>query len=198
MKPIFILNAPPRCGKDTIARQFILDNDNPKGEIQQICFKDPMYCIFAATTGLAGEDFMKLYETEGWKDSPQEITGGKTPRELMIHLSENYVKPFFSEAYFGEWVARQISAYEEEREEEYTWVIPDGGFQEELDAMIKVHGDRIVLIHLEREGHRSFTGDSRDWIFDWKTFPEDGAMVFDTTEGNEEVLRFMESLINAA
>ncbi len=109
----------------------------------------------------------------------------------MIHISENYVKPFFGEDYYGKWVADYIKFAEFDAEKEMVWVIPDGGFQPEFDAMKEVFGDRLVLISLEREGHRYFKDDSRDWIYFWDKYPEDGAKHFDTTEGNEEVIKFI-------
>ena len=193
MKPIFILNAPPQTGKDTVTREVLL-----RTESETCAMKDPMFEVFCSTVGLKMNDFLSLYETPGWKDSPQEITNGKTPRELMIHISENFVKPFFGEDYYGKALAQHIQRWEEEFNENCAWVIPDGGFQGELDAFKEIHGDRVVLIQLYREGHETFAGDSRDWIYDWKKHPEEGAVVFDTTKGNENVINFIVEKINAA
>ena len=190
MKPIFILNAPPQTGKDTIANE-LLD----KTESGLRSFKAPMFSVFCSTVGLDYSVFEKLYNTQGWKDSPQEITNGRTPRELMIHISENYVKPFFGEDYYGKATADSIKQHEE-RYSERAWVIPDGGFQGEFDAFKEIHGDRVVLVQLYREGHETFAGDSRNWVYDWKKYPEEGAVVFDTTKGNENVINFIVEKIN--
>lgn len=193
MKPIFILNAPPQTGKDTIAAEVLMSTD-----AGTCSMKDPMFQVFCSTVGIDFHDFMELYETSGWKDTPQDLTNGKTPRELMIHISENFVKPFFGDDYYGKALAEYIANTEDALEEQRSWVIPDGGFQGEFDSFKKIHGDRVILIQLFRDGYDNFAGDSRDWVFDWKKYPEEGAMVFDTTEGNEDVIRFMESVINAA
>ncbi|MGL5015452.1 MAG: hypothetical protein ACRC6V_14385 [Bacteroidales bacterium] len=193
MKPIFILNAPAQTGKDTIAREILLR----VGEAESCAMKDPMFKVFCATVGLSMYEFMELYETPGWKDTPQEITNGKTPRELMIHISENFVKPFFGEDYYGKALGEFIERFEETAGTK-PWVIPDGGFQGEYDAFKAIHGDRVNLISFFREGYVSFGNDSRDWIFDWDKYPEGGAEAFDTTEGNEHVINFIVEMINAA
>ncbi|MGL5013791.1 MAG: hypothetical protein ACRC6V_05795 [Bacteroidales bacterium] len=186
MNKIFILNAPPQTGKDTIADIVIKECGAHTSS-----FKYPMYNLFIHTTGMSASEFFDKYDTKGWKDSPQEILNSKKPRELMIHISENFVKPFFGEDYYGKWVADYIKFAEFDAETEYTWIIPDGGFQAEYDVMKRTFGDRMVLLSLEREGHRYFKDDSRNWIYDWDKYPEDGAKHFDTTEGNEEVIKFI-------
>lgn len=192
MKPIFILNAPPQTGKDTIARKIMERN-----HVNTCAMKDPMFQVFCSTVGLPFSEFMRLYETPGWKDNPQEITNGKTPRELMIHISENFVKPFFGEDYYGKALGTYIEQFEQTHGTK-AWVIPDGGFQGEYDAFKAIHGDRVHLIALYREGHEDFGTDSRNWIFDWDYDSHNGAKDFNTTEGNEEVIKFMEEIINAA
>lgn len=193
MKPIFILNAPPQTGKDTIAAEVLRRTD-----AGTCAMKDPMFQVFCATVGIDFHDFMNLYETPGWKDSPQVLTHGKTPRELMIHISENFVKPFFGDDYYGKALAKQIEDVEDRLGSQRSWVIPDGGFQGEFDAFYRIHGNRVVLIQLMREGHTTFAGDSRNWVYNWDQDFEMGAKVFDTTEGNGEVIKFMEDMINGA
>ena len=159
MNPIIILNAPARSGKDTLANSIKERYPN----IRDTSFKLPLYHLFCQTVGMDYHGFMEMYNTEGWKDSPNSMLNGKTPRELMIHISEGYIKPFFGEDYFGKQVANQIYFYEHSREEEQTWVIPDGGFNTETEELLKVGGDRVVCIQFTREG-RTFEGDSRNWI----------------------------------
>ena len=191
MKPIFVLNAPAQTGKDTIANHFVDDVN-----VLKVAFKDPMYEIFMASTGLSSNEFHKLYETPGWKDTPQEITNGKTPREFMIHISEKFIKPFYGEDYFGKWVGEYIQRMERDViGDDVVWVIPDSGFQGEYEALKALHGDRLVLIQLYREGHTTFDGDSRNWVYDWELDEEMGAAVFNTTDGNEEVIEFIKEAI---
>lgn len=159
MNPIIILNAPPQSGKDTLAN--ILKSRYPL--IRDTSFKLPLYHLFCQTVGIDYQEFMDLYLTEGWKDTPNKDLNGKTPRELMIHISENYIKPFFGDSYFGKQVTDQIYFYEHTREEEFTWVIPDGGFDSESESLLSTFGDRLVCIQFTRDG-KTFENDSRNWI----------------------------------
>lgn len=188
-QPIFILNAPPQTGKDTILNQ--LGDDNVFHATTT--FKRPMFEMFATTVGLPMNRLEALYDTPGWKDSPQRITDGKTPRDLMIHISENYIKPFFGKDYYGKFLANHIKQSEEGYGAALPWVIPDGGFQEEVDALVNMFGDRVYVIQLEREGHRDFNGDSRNYV---ATTNDLRNYRFDTSNGNGNVINFIKELIN--
>lgn len=191
IKKIFILNAPPRTGKDTIANSF----EDSDFDYSIESFKKPLYEIAATTLGLPLDAFMDFYETDGWKDSKQEICNNKTPRELMIHISENYIKPFFGNDYFGKQLANRIKKAESlSGEYQYIYtdciIIPDGGFDAEVTPLVEEFGKDVVeVIQLEREGYRDFKGDSRSWI----NIPNITTNKFDTTDGNEEVIKYIKS-----
>lgn len=186
MKPIFIFNAPPQTGKDTICNSLM--NDHMLC-INTASFKDPMFDIFLSSTGMVRREFEKLYATEGWKDTPNEITGGKTPREFLIHISEVFIKPIFGGGYFGFFLKNHIKQFESSHGEPIAWVIPDGGFPDEVKALEDEFGDRVVVIQLEREGKRDFGKDSRNWVTGKKTFR------FDTSRGNDEVISILKELL---
>lgn len=181
MKPIYILNAPAGCGKDTIANQVVEECG-----ARVASFKYPLYNIFTSTTGMPNSEFFHKYEDRSWKEGSQEFLNGHTPREFMIHISEKFIKPFFGDDYFGKWVADYITFHEQDRESEMVWVIPDGGFQVEVEALLKVFGDRVKVLQITREGFNSFYGDSRGWVSTSK-----GVEKFDTTNGNEVVVNYI-------
>lgn len=180
MSKIIILNAPPRCGKDTIANVL-----NEKGGFRTASFKYPLFNIFIHTTGMPSSEFFELYEQEGWKDSPAEFLNGKTPRSLLQHISENFIKPFYGPDYFGQWIADYIGFFEQDAEKEFNWVIPDGGFKPELAALEAKFGDRVHVVQLEREGYRDFGTDTRGYV---GTDLGSNTHRFDTTNGNEQVI----------
>lgn len=188
IEKIFILNAPPRTGKDTIAATADLCGFSYSIK----SFKEPLYNIAATTLGLSLPEFMSIYNRDGWKDSPQEICNNKTPRELMIHISETYIKPFFGYDYFGKQLSTSVEkAFYDSRCVSCSQfvIIPDGGFNKEVVPLVEAFGNDVVeVIQLEREGYRDFGYDSRSWI--------DLSYVkitkFDTTEGNDEVLKYIE------
>lgn len=195
IKKVFILNAPPRTGKDTIAS----DADLCGFSYSIKSFKEPLYNIAATTLGLSLPEFMLLYDTDGWKDSPQEICNNKTPRELMIHISETYIKPFFGYDYFGKQLCASVEkAFYDNRCVSCSQfvIIPDGGFNKEVVPLIEAFGNDVVeVIQLEREGYRDFGHDSRSWI------DLSGVKItkFDTTKGNDGVLKYIEQqMINVS
>ena len=159
MKPIILLNAPPQSGKDTLAN--ILKSRYPV--MKDSSFKNPMFYLFCHTVGMDYHTFMDLYNTQGWKDTPQEFLGGKTPRALMIHISEGFIKPFFGDEYYGQQVFEQIHFFENSREDEFSWVIPDSGFDSESAVLIKHYPERVVCIQFTRDG-KTFAGDSRGYV----------------------------------
>lgn len=187
MKPIIILNGPKGVGKDTIAAEI---RDCLQDQVFTTAFKNPMFEVLSATLGLSLAKTMQLYETPGWKDTPQVITNNKTPRELMIHLSEAYVKPFFGESHYGEQVSQRIFKFEHMSSREFCWIIPDGGFQVEVDALLERYKDRVVVLQLKRKGHETFEGDSRGWVIN----PNKEMKVFDTSAGNGEIIKYIKGI----
>jgi len=148
-----------------------------------------MFDIFLSATGMFRDEFTKAYSIDGWKDTPNEITGGKTPREFLIHISETFIKPVFGKEYFGMFLKNHINQFEKVHGEPIAWLIPDGGFNDEIQALEKEFGDRVIVIQLEREGKRDFGNDSRNWVTGKKTFR------FDTSKGNDEVISIIKDLL---
>lgn len=185
-KPIIILNGPARVGKDTIAKAF-----EKAPQTLSTAFKRRIWEVVALTMGMRLEAFLRRYDgDEGWKDTPQKEWGGKSVRDLMIHTSETYIKPFFGSDYYGAETAKYIAEVEELWGEN-SWIIPDGGFQPEVDALVDKFGERVIVIQLTREGYSDFTGDSRGWVMGPVT------VVFDTTNGNDQVIKWINGKINS-
>lgn len=160
MKPIILLNAPARSGKDTLANEFLANDP----ETRLFSFKFPLFKLFCDTVNISYEDFISLYETEGWKDTPNDkYCNGKTPRSLLIHISENYIKPFFGKEYFGKELADSIESTELLKDTEFTWIIPDSGFIEETYELVDKFEDRVICVQFTRDG-LTFEGDSRNWV----------------------------------
>lgn len=178
-KKICILNAPPRCGKDTIAQELSRNFGCYQGS-----FKEPLFQVVSEVIGYGFDKFIALYNRDnGWKDKPQ--FNGKSIRDLMIHTSENYLKPFFGKDYFGVQLANDLKHNTTERD---IVVVSDGGFEEEVLALVKEFGyDKVEVLQISREGFTSFEGDSRNWI------NIDGVKTvkFDTTNGNGCVINYI-------
>lgn len=159
MKRAIILNGAPGAGKDTIG---CIMADTYE-QVRLVSFKSPMFQIAKAMLGETNyEYFLFLYEDRRYKEEPADILNGKSPRQFMIWISEEVIKPQFGNDYFGLRAAQKI------KESDGLVVIIDGGFPEETQAIIN-QGIEVKLCRIHREGC-TFAGDSRshlhmtDWI----------------------------------
>lgn len=154
MAKIIILNAPPGSGKDTIGREIYVQTG---GQVKLLSFKAPMFEIARAMLGNKRyEMFLKAYEDRKRKESPQAFLNGKTPREFMIWISEDVIKPAFGSGYFG------IRLGELAKDAGRDVVVTDGGFEREVVELIAL-GHEVKLCRLHRDGF-TFAGDSRDYV----------------------------------
>lgn len=89
MKNVIILNGAPGIGKDTIAEII-----SRKWQYKNLSFKQPMFAIARAVLG--STDFARFtarYHDRKHKEVKCDFLGDRSPREFMIHISENFVKP---------------------------------------------------------------------------------------------------------
>lgn len=161
MKQVVILNAPPHSGKDTIADLMVKHLMATKHE-----FKAALYEAFAEHYALPLNYVLSICtgrETKDSLDSDYSIQTGRTPREGLIHISENIYKPRYGNDYFGQLAANKLSlgvnAFSD-----------GGGWWEEL-APVVCASDRVFVCRLHR-GEFNFDGDSRSY-YDESTMPED-------------------------
>lgn len=156
-----IFNAPPRAGKDTLAR---LIPEYLPGPVQQTCFKEALY---DETYARVQQQFRNFVPRKWWGSADYDdlkddeyaqiaLTDGfeGTARQCLIHVSEDIIKPTHGEGYFGERVADRLLPG--------CNILTDGGFGPELEPIIAA-SDHVLVIQLERPGC-SFAGDSRRYI----------------------------------
>lgn len=155
---IIVLNGPPGSGKDTVA-DFLSANYG----FNHIAFKDELYKEAARVSGLP-YDFLKFLATDRkLKELPNSnftLSGRNvSPREFLIHVSENIIKPLKGLGYFGEKTAERADHFDKV-------AISDGGFEEEFYPLVDLAADSgrpLLVVHLFKEGC-SFEGDSRDYL----------------------------------
>lgn len=167
---VIILNGPPGSGKDTLADILIseLEARSP-GQVHHLRFKDELYAATAEHYGVALDYLMKVSTDTKLKELPQEPLGNISPREALINVSENIIKPKHGEGYFGSQLGQRISSIHNRHV--YGWslrsdlyfVISDSGFYEELYALLNSRIDTMVYVRLNREG-KSFKKDSRKYL----------------------------------
>lgn len=153
MSKVIILNGPIGCGKDTVGEAFA----NREG-FELTCFKEPMFRIAATTLGLDYHEFEEMYRDREWKESPNEKLNGHTVRELMIQISEEYIKPFLGQDYFGQ----QAAEFIRRRPWQDRFLFADGGFSNEINVLAEA-GHEVILVHMYRDGC-TFTNDSRSYV----------------------------------
>lgn len=154
MKKAIILNAPPGAGKDTIG---MLLEKEARQHVVTMSFKEPMFNIALAMLGKKGyRQFLTAYNDRSQKEKPQLFLNGKSPREFMIWISEDVIKPQFGDQYFGVLFANKARDYP------YDIICTDGGFSDEIRPLVRA-GLEVHICRLHRTGF-TFEGDSRDYI----------------------------------
>lgn len=154
MAKIIVLNAPPHSGKDTIGN---LVKDESPVPLRMMSFKAPMFDIALAMLGpVKYRQFLEAYNDRGQKEKEQDFLNGKSPRQFMIWISEDVIKPRFGNGYFGKRFAEDAEL------NDIPVICTDGGFPDEIIELIR-GGHEVKLCRLHREGY-TFEGDSRDYI----------------------------------
>ena len=91
---IILLNGPPGCGKDTIAK-IIKKKIGSRDYKLSKPLKDAFSGLFAVHGQLLHELLEERKDAKFWVDSKM------TPREILIALSEEFIKPRFGDDFFG-------------------------------------------------------------------------------------------------
>lgn len=152
---VFLLNGPPKSGKNTIADHLDVVTSN----IYSMSFAAHLKDLACDMLGCG------MSHLEQHKDDQVTYPGFSSYRELLIKLSEEFCKPMFGRDYFGHILGHKISHYNKIYGAE-NFVISDSGFIEELDALrthIRVPDVQYHIVQLYRPG-TTFSGDSRDYI----------------------------------
>ena len=156
-KIVFVLNSPPHSGKDTIADLMVERIGAAKHE-----FKEPLIKAAAKYYDVDLEFFKYVVTSREYKDtldswfSRSEHSKGKgmTPRQGLIHVSEEVFKPNYGADYFGKISADKISTGVN--------VFSDGGGWWPEVTPVALVADKIILCRLYRQGY-TFDGDSRQY-----------------------------------
>ena len=153
-----ILNGPPRCGKDTIANKIV-----EGGAFVKHQFKDALYEHTAKHFEVDLDKFIHFASDRELKDSKSLAgLGNRTPREALIHVSEEVYKPRYGTDYFGKAEAARVSEHKGRVGGTLNVIYPDGGFESEVPP-IESEFDLVIIVRLHRDGF-DFKGDSRNYL----------------------------------
>lgn len=149
---VIILNGPPLSGKDTLGKLASYSSD-------KFClksFKEPLIRILLDFYEITRDQLEAIYTRE-LKEEPSALLNGKSPRQALIHVSENVIKPSFGRGVFGSILAHDL-------EEGKINLFTDGGFVEEVTELRRAVGrHKLVVVRIFGEG-LSYEGDSRNYF----------------------------------
>lgn len=160
---LFIMNAPPRAGKDTLANRLKVTLHREDVLTDKVSFKAGLEYVAYSMLKVAGVydwQWDEIYQNN--KDEPLELLGGMSPRQFYIHLSESVMKPIFGSDVFANYMLSRIEdsqrvAY---RNSQCVFLCSDGGFVEELETTIRAFKGKVIVLQWDSEGC-SFAADSR-------------------------------------
>lgn len=200
MDRVIILNGAPRSGKDTLSR--LMFEGNIFEKMVRGSFKRPLQDIAASVLGMSSEDFLDQYEVI--KDLPCPNGLPMTVRDLMIKISEEWIKPLGGKRYFGDLAyAKTLEAaaftqrYPLANIPGTTVVFSDGGFGEEVFKFIECLGaHNVYIVRIHRDGF-DFSMDSRR-LLDSSIAGLEHCQFFDLKNNSSErnlIINFAETVV---
>lgn len=150
-------NGPPRSGKDTMARMLAehMDSQGVTVPVKEFSLSTPLRRI--------------AYQMVGWTYNPNDhnqyegfketwfSTFDRTGRELMIDVSEKFLKPIYGQQVMADLFWEEAAGFDG------VALIRDCGFQVELESLAKNIGHRKIYLARIYRGMCSFKNDSREW-----------------------------------
>lgn len=158
---IIILNGPPFSGKDTLGNRLL---DNIKNSIH-VRFKDVLYAFACEQYKLPLHTVIEVCNDVSNKDKPSPLFNGLSPRDALIDISENQIKPKYGAGGVAEILCDMLEVTEE-IDQDTTLIFTDGGFEVEVEVLmrrLKVAREDLIVIRLVKDGC-TYEGDSRSYF----------------------------------
>lgn len=159
MSKFLFLNGPPHSGKDAIVKEL-----TQYVSFQHLKFAMPIKRMVAAMLDVRESDLENFKDVQSPVLQKRGTTlkeARETPRNLLIALSEELLKPRYGDDFFGRifWQHAKNSSCS-------LIISSDCGFEAEVERVVSnagAHNCRMVRLH--RSG-TSFDGDSRNYLRD--------------------------------
>ena len=152
---VIALNGPPGSGKDTIANAINDHLYHREIPCVRVTIASELKRLVALMLNL---DNLPHSYFDQVKNEPRSEFGGRTPREVWIAFSEDFIKPMFGNDFwirrlFGDVTLHCAVEQAVDRRGHCVIVVTDLGFMEELDFLGKQFDwGSILQVHLYREG----------------------------------------------
>lgn len=152
---VIVLNGPPLSGKDTLAEYLSLQG------YHHDCLKNSLYGIMSVITGIELEKVIFYCTNREYKEKPMSEFANKSPRQYLIHISEDVLKPLHGKDILGAKLAKRLKNVDSDI------ILSDGGYGasiEELLPVVQLVGhNNFIVIRVHREGC-TFKGDTRAYL----------------------------------
>lgn len=165
-----VINAPKGVGKD-VAAEYIDDTMLMADDFNQcyhLMFKEKLYRMTAEFYNVPYKELVEDATDRATKEVPMEKYYGRSPRQALIHISEDIAKPHFGMDFFGRAAVARIESIEKnarDADEKILYIFSDGGFSEEIAPIMKYVGiDNLMIIRVSRPGHQYDETDSRRYL----------------------------------
>lgn len=143
---LFLLNGPPRSGKDTAA--ILLGHLTGEGTMGHFKLATALKARTHAMYGLVG---FEAGAFEATKDEPSPLFLGQTPRQAYIEAHERYWKPVHGPRILGTLLIEEMRRSPFGGRQHL--VVSDAGDDEQcLPLVERLGAANTVLIHLDRKG----------------------------------------------
>lgn len=161
---LIVMNGPPYSGKDTLAQLVLehIESFNPTTPIKLESLSLPLRSIAYA---MVGRVYM-TQRTDEWNryaEFKEEYFPSleRTGRQLMIDASEQFLKL----NYGIEVMAKLLEARNKDFPRNGVMIIRDGGFQIEIEPLIRwVGAENVMIVRVSRPAC-TFKGDSRESVY---------------------------------
>lgn len=180
---IIFVNGAPGSGKDTFWEAIVRSEHGH--QVEYHAFKEPLINTAQGMSGTMLWDWGEMYTREE-KEKPQARLHGMSPREMLIWISEEVMKPKFGKDVFGKLMVKNINDtiedfWEVDRKLDAI-IIPDAGFKEEIEIVVKKFGqENCAIVNVIRPDH-DFSNDSRSLIKGEDVGIKDSHILFNTED----------------
>jgi len=165
------LTGKPQVGKTTYAsylQHYLQEEFHIK--VVREKFARPLGGMAQALLGMNDEDFKRIREEK--KDDPLRMFYGYTLRQLLITISEEWMKPKFGSDVFGKLMGQRLGPKAHIDPTTVT-IIDDCGFADEVNVLQQYYRSRFLLIKIERK-NTTYIPDSREDLVSSAVLHNDG------------------------